>query len=450
MSLDTTTAIMRRFAQADARRRGKPRHIAVELKFPVVARPSGEAAPQEAIQGLWRHLGQRGWRPLRDQSSDTLVAAERAEDGTRDVLSSATGYCVIELSSAPEPSIPLLEQRVRTALAPVTEYCAQHGLVLLGHGIHPITAPSPELLTAKGRNLFWDDVFERATPEARVHLFTVTAASQAHVDVAGDEIVDALAVFNGLVPAQIALSANSGVWGGRVDPQYKNVHESFWDRWLPSEDRVGMPAIKPSWLEGYVRLLLDLKPVYVERNGQPIMLPSCRSFAEFSASQRVIGITVDGKQVEIEPREEDLELHLTFCWHNARVSRYCTLENRVNCQQPPEALMAPAALTLGLAEGLEQASELVSRYAWSDLRRARLDAMRRSLQARVGDGPVTALCGEMLAIADAGLRRRGKGEEAYLQPLWGRLRQERCSADEARACFREHGIQGLVEQFAIR
>ena len=446
---DPLQLLIERLEQANARRRGRTRQVGLELKFPVVVRPTGKAPSREAIQGIWRRLEERGWQLLRDAHSDRAVGAKQATGGGTDVVSSATGYCVIELATAPQPCLASLEQRVRAALEPILRHCRDQGLQLLGQGIHPITAPSPALLTAKGRNLFWDDVFDHGDPQVGVYLFTTTAASQAHVDIATEEIADALAVFNGLAAAQIALNANSAVWANRVDPRHKAVHESFWDRWLPDEDRVGMPTARPASPEGYLRRLLDLKPVYVERGGEPIMLPSFASFSEFSASRHPIGVTGEGKQVEIEPRAEDLDLHLTFCWHNARISRYCTLENRVNCQQPPEAMLAVGALSLGLSEGLQEARQLVDRYRWADLRAARREAIQRGLEARVDDQLLSVLCREMLEIASRGLRARGRSEERYLAPLWERLSRARCPADQAASAFRRRGIEGIFERFAI-
>jgi gamma-glutamylcysteine synthetase len=445
-----TQALAKRFEQADAKREGRPRRVALELKFPVVMRATGEAAPREAVQALWRDLEEQEWQSMRDAHTGRIVGAKRASEGGSDVLSSATGYCVVELSVAPEVSLDALRRRVGDSLEPVLSFCREQKLVLLGHGIHPVTPPDPELLTAKGRNAFWDDIFEARDQSARVHLFTATAASQAHVDISGEEAAAALVVFNGLAPAQIALNANSAVWNSKVDAQYKCVHESFWDRWLPDEDRVGMPTEKPSSLGDYAQHLMSLRPVYVERGGEPVMLPSCQSFAEFCESGQTTGRRGDSESVEVEPREEDFELHLTFCWHNARLSRYWTLENRVNCQQPPDSLLAVGALTLGLAERLPQARELVDRYDWEDLRAARLDAMRRGLYAKVGAQPMSSLCEAMLEIASDGLRMRGEKEQSYLAPLWRRLTRGQCPADTAAQRFRRDGIEGLLERFAVR
>jgi glutamate--cysteine ligase len=450
MSEKWLNALLERFRKAEETRKGEPRQLALELKFPLVTRKSGEAASREMVAELWSRLAERGWQPMTDSHTGECVGATRADDAGTDVLSSATGYAVIELSTAPGPSLDALRRRVRDSLDPVVEFCRERRLLLLGHGIHPVTPPDAELLTSKGRNAFWDDIFTRRDPEARVHLFTATAASQAHVDIHSEEAGDALLAFNGLAPAEIALNANSGVWGREVDDSYKCVHESFWDRWMPEEDRVGMPAARPDSLADYVRHLVGLRPVYVEREGRPIMVPQCRSFEEYGQSEEVIGESPEGESVAVSPAPEDFELHLTFCWHNARVSRYCTLENRVNCQQPMDAMLAVGALTLGLAERLPAARTLVESYDWQDLRAARLDAMRNGLGARVGDEPIERLCGEMLEIARDGLRARGQRGETYLNPLWRRMGQKRCPADVAASHFRREGVEGVLDRFAIK
>ncbi|NIM05259.1 MAG: hypothetical protein GTO55_04120 [Armatimonadetes bacterium] len=444
-----TQGLLKRFEDADAERQGMPRRVAVELKFPIVLSATGEAPTREDVQALWRHLGENGWQLMQDEYTDRIIGARRVRESGSDVLSSATGYCVIELSVAPEPSLDGVRRRVQDSLRPVLSFCREHDLALLGHGIHPVTAPKPELLTAKTRNAFWDDIFERREQSARVDLFTTAAASQAHVDIRSEEAEAALTAFNGLAPAQIALNANSGIWKSEPDAHYKCVHESFWERWLPDEDRVGMPTEKPASLEDYVQHLMSLKPVYVERDAEPVRLPSCRTFAEFCESERVTGCKADGESVEVQPREEDLELHLTFCWHNARLSRYRTLENRVNCQQPPESLLVVGALTLGLAERLPEAKKLVEQYEWDDLRAARLDAMRRGLDAKIDEEPVSALCEKMLEVASDGLSARGKREQSYLAPLWRRLTRGQCPADIAVSRFRRYGIKGILDRFAI-
>jgi gamma-glutamylcysteine synthetase len=445
-----TRALIERFEQAEAERKGGPRQVALELKFPLVARATGEAATREAVQALWHHLAEHGWQSMKDPHTERLFGAERRSGDGTDVLSSATGYCVIELAVAPEASLDELRRRVADSLEPVLSFCRERGLALLGQGIHPLTPPDPDLLTGKARNAFWDDVFTGRAHAAGVHMFTTTAANQAHVDISVEQAADALAVFNGLAPAQIALNSNSTVWGNEVDAHYKCVHEWFWDRWLPDEDRVGMPAKRPISLEDHLQHLMSLQPVYVDRDGEPVMLPSCRTFAEFSQADRAVGRKADGQSVQVTPRLEDVELHLTFCWHNARLSRYWTLENRVNCQQPPSSLLAVGALTLGLAERLPEARELVDGYDWGDLRAARVDAMRRGLYAQVGDEPMTSLCAAMLQIASNGLRARGEKEQSYLAPLWRRVSRAECPADSAARRFRRHGMEGLLDGFAVR
>jgi len=151
----------------------------------------------------------------------------------------------------------------------------------------------------------------------------------------------------------------------------------------------------------------------------------------------------------IEKQIEDLDQHFTFFWHNARLSRYYTLENRMNDQQPPEEILSVPALTLGIMENLEEGVRLMNEYPWEMLQEARIEAARSGLEATVRGKPVSDISRELVQIAARGLEKRGLGEEKYLSPLWIRLDEKICPADRAADIFTREGPEGLVEQMRI-
>jgi len=154
---------------------------------------------------------------------------------------------------------------------------------------------------------------------------------------------------------------------------------------------------------------------------------------------------VDDNSVSLSPRPEDIDQHLAFQWFDARISRYHTVENRMNDQQPPDDLSCVAALTLGLVSALPEASEELSSYRWpilADLRRA---ACCTALAARVSNVAAIALAKRTVDLAALGLRRRKRGEEQYLAPLICRLEEKKSPADEAAALYRQGGVGKLVK-----
>ena len=282
-----------------------------------------------------------------------------------------------------------------------------------------------------------------------MHLFTVNVASHVHVSVAREEAVEAVNVLNGFAPAQIALMADSCVWKGEYDPAYKCVAEVFWDMWEAARGRAGMPPKPFEDCEDYARHVAELTPVYVKRDGAPIILKDYDSFLEYAAAGEAVGYNPQEEEVPVEPTMADLDTHNSCYWYNARISRYYTVENRVCDQQPPEDVLCPSALTLGLVEAREEAWEELTSHDWDTLRELRVEACKEGLDARANGLHVREFAGRMLDVAEKGLERRGKDEERFLEPLKRRLRDGVSPADGAAQLFHTGGVEALVARRAL-
>jgi gamma-glutamylcysteine synthetase len=429
------------------------RRIGAELKFALV-NADGTAASRETVAALWRYLADRGWDLVHDSVAGVPSGARIAGEQNDSVASCETGYCKTEFSLAHMADLNAIEAQVaqlRQLLKPFTD---EHEVFFLGFGTLPSTPPSEQLIAKKGRASFWDRVFPSnhfIAPEDGddVHLFTVNVASHVHVSVAEQEAVEAVNVLNGFAPAQIALMADSCVWKGRYDPDYKCVAEVFWDMWEAAKGRSGMPPRPFDDCRDYARHVAELAPVYVKRDGGPVILKDYDSFLDYAAADRARGYNPREEAVRLEPSMQDLDTHNSCYWYNARISRYYTVENRVCDQQPPEDLLCPAALTLGLVEARKEASEELRAYDWDLLRAVRVEACKDGLDARVNGLAVRELAGRMLETAQLGLKRRGKNEGRFLEPLARRLRDGMCPADSAGTLFKTGGAEALVARRAL-
>ncbi len=429
------------------------RRVGAELKFPLV-REDGEAASYETVCMLWLHLSERGWEPWNDPVTGEVVGARKPGEMNFTVASCETGYCKTEFSLAHVADLFEMERQVRKLREELAPFAEKHRVHFLGYGIQPVTPPGKDLLMTKSRAGVFDRVLRsnRHIPEERghdVHLFTINAASHVHVSVAPEEAVPLVNVLNGFAGAQIALTADSNIWQGRIDPEYKCVAEQFWDWWMPESNRVGVPQRPFQDLEDYVRAIGGFRPIYVKRDGQPIILRAYASFEEYYSRGRAKGIDLEGREVSFEPEEADIDLHGSCYWYDARVSRYYTVENRVNDQQPPGELLCVPALTLGLASALDEADEEISSHDWDNLRSARQEACRIALAGKAGALKISDLARAMLGISRRGLQKRGRGEEVFLSPLEDRLKDNRCPADQAARLFNEGGIAALLSERAL-
>jgi gamma-glutamylcysteine synthetase len=444
------------------------RRIGSELKFPLVS-TNARAAESMKTKALWDFLSHKGWTPLVDPYTKDITGASKQGEMNNHLASCETGFCKVEFSLAHTDDLLKLHKTIAELKGLLRQFSEEQDVAFLGFGLQPLTPPGKHLLMEKSRNLFWDKLFggNDYIPEAEgtdVHLFTVSASSQVHIDVTMDEAVDAINVFNGLSGAQIAMTANSSIWKGAVSPDYKCLSEMFWDWWLKEKHaaRYGVPEKKFQNLEDYFHSVLQFPPVYVKREGIPVALPCCPTFSDFyfcshnneqcqqgMTQEKRCGLTADGDTVEISHEEHDFSQHFTFFWHNARLSRYYTLENRINDQQPPDELMTIPALTLGIMENLDDAVNLINDYSWEFLKESRLQAARFGLDAQVQGKPVSELSQSIVEIADKGLKKRGLGEENFLTPLKERLELGFCPADIAARIFKEQGPEEFVKIFRI-
>ena len=444
---------VRGYRRAQPTSDGFERRIGAELKFPLV-NPDGTAAPVEALRSLWHHLIGRGWTPEYDSLTNRLSGVRKPGELNDTVASFETGYCKPEFSLAHVGNLHALAASVKSLTAELSRFSRDNGVFFLGYGIQPVTPPSKHLVMRKARTSFWDKAMpsnRRIPPEQGddVHLFTVNAASHVHVNVTLEETVPAVNVLNGFAGAQIALMANSSVWGGRADAEYRCVAEKLWDWWEPAVGRCGVPARQFVDAADYVRAVAELRPVYVKRNGKPIVIGHYPRFVDYLASRPAKGYDLDGREVPLNPVPEDLDLHNSCYWYCARASRYYTVENRACDQQPPGELLCPAALTLGLISALGEAREELRSWAWADLRNGRTSACSAGLNGWAGSLPLSTLAGRMVAIARTGLQRRGLGEERFLAPLDERLARKACPADGVRDLVERSGVPALVAAAAV-
>ncbi len=440
------------FRRATAGSGVNDRRIGAELKFPLV-RSDGCAVDMATVTALWQHLEGLGWKPAVDGVTGNVVGAAKPGSQNETVASCETGYCKTEFSMAHVADLFELEEAIVELRRELRPFWEAREIRFLGYGIQPVTPPSKRLLLKKERSCFWD----QAVPSNEVipveegddvHLFTVNAGSHVHVSVSPDEAVKAVNVLCGFAAGQIALTAHSNIWGGATNG-YKSIAEKLWDWWKPAEGRSGVPERPYEDLDDYIRSITGLRPVYVKRDGKPVVLEGYDSFAEYFLSSEAAGRGLDGKRRPLVPRVADVDLHNSCYWYTARISRYFTVENRVFDQQPPSDLLCAAAVTLGLTSALDEAWEELSSLEWNDLRSGREDACRTGLDGYVDSIPLVDFAGRMVDIARRGLLARGRGEAKFLEPLERRLAVRRCPADDVAELFRSGGVEAVVEARAL-
>jgi glutamate--cysteine ligase len=413
------TAFAARFPPRDPTRR----RLGREGEHPVV-HADGTAAD---IAVLWPRLIAGGGRVLKE--GDLVVGLE--DEGV--TFSAEVGRGTIEIIVGPSDDLHDLRARYEAGMERLLAATDAEGLLVLGYGIQPATAPSFELMSAKQRyRVLWEQLGD-------VWLsFAVTASDQVHVDVAPAEIVAVTNLANLLAPLSIALCANSPVVGGAPSGACSG-REAAMGVLQAEGHRHGMTEGPVADLDGWVGRTLDL-PYLMHRDGA-LNVPYTGTFRQWlDAAPRT-----DGEALA------DWLWHEHYIWNSARPrSAHGTVELRSPCQQPWGEHMAAAALGAGVVEAhVEIARFLDDRLGdpWPAMRAWHRRAVASGLAA---DEPAPGLIAGVLERARDGLVRRGKGEETLLDPLFGRLERRRNPAQDALAAFERGGVAALVQLVRVR
>ncbi len=380
-----------RFGSAFRSRVGRLGKVGREAEFPVVDREGRAVDVRPILEEL---AGLPGSRVHREGA--LVVGVDRP----RWSFVLEVGWGTIEVVTGPVDDLHQLGRLHEDALAELVPVLARHGAFLLGLGSQPRTPPGPELMSPKARYRVlrqaigpgWDS-------------FTVTASDQLHVDVARSELVALTDLLNLLAPAVVALCANSPLVGG-APAGVRCAREALMGSIDAALGRHGMPPGPARDLDGWLRHLAGL-PLLVRRD--PDWRADGRPFREV-----------------LERGEADYDtflLHEHYAWNSARPrTAHSTLELRAACQQPHDEHLAAAALGLGLVEGAAEAGAALEDLdaPWDTLRAWHPLAVRHGLEAAE---PSPRFLERILEAAAAGLARRERGEEIYLEPLARRLRQ---------------------------
>ena len=412
-----------RFAGRFPATRGQ-RQVGREAEFPVVY-PSGEAFDVAALWGPMLEAGD-----LTAKREGDLIVALRGE-GVEYALE--VGYGTIEVITGPFPDLLAQRDAHEAAVSRVVDAARQVGARVLGYGIQPLTPATPALMSPKQRYKALLDVIG-----APWLSFTATASDQLHVDIARAELVAMFNLGNLLAPVTVALCGNSSISGGSSSG-YMSARDGHMGEIGLDEGRHGMPLRAVRGEADYVGQLAR-QGLYLTREGDQVV-PQTGTFLDW-----LVGHPEAGS----DDRFAAFLLHEHYIWNSARPRcAQGTVELRASCQQPFSEHMAAAALHLGMVEAAPELAmylqDALGDDPWPAMREWHGEVVRRGLAA--GE-PSPGFLDSVLRRCAAGLRARGLGEEALLEPMFGRLERRSNPAQDAQRIFEREGIAALVDALA--
>ncbi len=322
----------------------------------------------------------------------------------------------LELSGAPLETIHQTCREVNTHLQEVRQIGDGLNQGYMGIGFSPLWELADAAQMPKGRY----DLMRRYMPSTGrygLDMMYLSATVQVNLDFASEaDMVEKMRIGLALQPLATALFANSPFRAGQ--PTGNLSERSFaWTDLDPARTGILPFVFEENFgFERYVEYALDVPMYFIIRDGQYIDALGM-SFRDFmhGACPALMGE---------KPTARDWENHLGTLFPEARLKRF--IEMRGADSGADGRLCALPALWVGLlydAPTQKKAVAMISDWTQEERDYLRTHAPVTGLHTPFRDGTMQNLARDMLALADAGLKARGKldddgkDESQFLQPL---------------------------------
>ena len=371
-----------------------------------------EPVPYEGPWGIGKFLEglqSFGWEPVMEHGNAIALT-------TGDCNISLEPGGQLELSGAPLENIHQTCDEVHTHLAQVKEVAVELGVGLVGAGFIPKWKRDEIPWMPKGRYKIMRDYMPKKGGLG-LDMMLRSCTVQVNLDFGSEaDMVEKFRVSMALQPVATALFANSPFTEGKPNG-WQSFRSHIWEDTDP--DRSG---VLPFVFDGdmgfqrYVDYALDVPMYFVYRDGEYIDV-SGQSFRDFLKGE------LPGRPGEIATMS-DWSDHLTTIFPEVRLKKF--LEMRGADAGPWRRLCALSAMWTGLlydADSQTAAWDLVKSWSIEDHHYLRQSAPKTAMATEFQGRTMSDLAKEVLAISDAGLKRRaildksGDDESSFLAPL---------------------------------
>ncbi|WP_262268496.1 glutamate--cysteine ligase [Microvirga yunnanensis] len=353
--------------------------------------------------------GDRGIRALLDGLQARTGWEPIMEDGRPIGLADETGGGAIslepggqfELSGAPLATLHDTARETAQHLADAKAVGEGLGLGFLTLGMSPLWTRAQTPVMPKARYRIMTDYMPKVG-SLGLDMMYRTSTVQVNMDYASEaDMVKKLRVSLALQPVAAAIFANSPFTEGRPNG-YLSMRSAIWldtDR-----DRTGMMAFAFEdgfGYERYVDWVLDV-PMYFVKRGETYHDVAGSSFRDLFAGRHP---QLPGEYAT----HSDWANHVSTVFPEVRLKRY--LEMRGADVGNLEHIVALSAFWTGLLydeAALDGAWDLVKAWTAQEREQLRADVPRQALKARIAGRSVQDVARDALALARAGLQRRGQ------------------------------------------
>ena len=391
--------------------------VGVELEFPIVE-TNGNKTNIEVTKNLFRTLANLSDFEV-EKIDDDQNPIQLVHCTSKDRILFELSYNTIEFAFERARSINEVAKRFEDYLKIIQPILQENKHEIQGHGIHPLWKENDNSPVKIERYKMLMAFLAMNGTGMKTHSYPSYGAficgNQVQLDVRRDNYIRIINAFNKIEAAKAYLFSNSEftaeAWNTKI------ARDIFWEESLHGyyKENVGVYPKDYQSEEEFFNNLARTAIFTATREGKSYYFKPVR-VKDYLDQKEITAYTADGNEKIINPVKEDLKQHRSYQFQD--LTARGTVEFRSVCTQPLETTFAPIAFELGLFVQLEKLENYLEDSSFfkneeQDYRKLRKKYSKKILSKEEKEA-IQSFSKDLLDLAEAGLMKRGYGEEKFL------------------------------------
>ena len=391
--------------------------VGVELEFPIVE-TNGNKTNIEVTKNLFRTLANLSDFEV-EKIDDDQNPIQLVHCSSEDRILFELSYNTIEFAFERAHSINEVAKRFEAYLKIIQPILQENNHEIQGHGIHPLWKENDNSPVKIERYKMLMAFLAMNGTGMKTHSYPSYGAficgNQLQLDVRRDNYLRIINAFNKIEAVKAYLFSNSEfsaeVWDTKI------ARDIFWEESLHGyyKENVGIYPKDYQSEQEFFNNLARTAIFTATRGGKSYYFKPIR-VEDYLDQKEITAYTAAGNEKVINPVKEDLKQHRSYQFQD--LTARGTVEFRSVCTQPLETTFAPIAFELGLFVELEKLENYLEDSSFfkneeQDYRKLRKKYSKRILSKEEKEA-IQSFSKDLLDIAEAGLMKRGYGEEKFL------------------------------------
>lgn len=391
--------------------------VGVELEFPIVE-TNGNKTNIEVTKNLFRTLANLSDFEV-EKIDDDQNPIQLVHCSSKDRILFELSYNTIEFAFDRAHSINEVAKRFEAYLKIIQPILQENNHEIQGHGIHPLWKENDNSPVKIERYKMLMAFLAMNGTGMKTHSYPSYGAficgNQLQLDVRRDNYLRIINAFNKIEAVKAYLFSNSEfsaeVWDTKI------ARDIFWEESLHGyyKENVGIYPKDYQSEQEFFNNLARTAIFTATRGGKSYYFKPIR-VEDYLDQKEITAYTAAGNEKVINPVKEDLKQHRSYQFQD--LTARGTVEFRSVCTQPLETTFAPIAFELGLFVELEKLENYLEDSSFfkneeQDYRKLRKKYSKRILSKEEKEA-IQSFSKDLLDIAEAGLMKRGYGEEKFL------------------------------------